>query len=79
MAIWKFRVGRKFFWQQQPRVRKSLFRQAARDMLHQRALRKLGWRPVVVWECETEKLEKLVRLQTRLERTLPAAKDRKCF
>jgi len=58
---------------------KKLNGNAARDMLHQRALRKLGWRPVVVWECETEKLEKLVRLQTRLERTLPAAKDRKCF
>jgi G:T-mismatch repair DNA endonuclease (very short patch repair protein) len=45
--------------------------------LHQRALRKLGWRSIVIWECETEKLKKLVRLQTRLERILSAAKDRK--
>jgi DNA mismatch endonuclease, patch repair protein len=27
---------------------------AERDQQHQRALRKIGWRPVVVWECETE-------------------------
>jgi DNA mismatch endonuclease, patch repair protein len=26
----------------------------ARDKLHQRALRKLGWRVIVIWECETE-------------------------
>jgi hypothetical protein len=34
-------------------------------------------RPVVIWECQTEKLEKLARLQVKLERTLSAAKDRK--
>lgn len=27
---------------------------AARDKLHQKALKKLGWRTVVVWECETD-------------------------
>jgi len=27
---------------------------AARDKLHQRALRKLGWRVILVWECETK-------------------------
>src|SRR5438105_5802498 len=26
---------------------------AARDKLHRRALRKLGWRVMVVWECQT--------------------------
>jgi hypothetical protein len=26
---------------------------AARDKVHQRALRKLGWRVIVFWECET--------------------------
>jgi DNA mismatch endonuclease (patch repair protein) len=56
---------------------KKLEGNAARDKLHQRALRKLGWRSIVIWECETEKLKKLVRLQTRLERILSAAKDRK--
>lgn len=28
---------------------------AARDILHARALRKLGWHVVVVWECQTKK------------------------
>jgi G:T-mismatch repair DNA endonuclease (very short patch repair protein) len=27
---------------------------AARDQLHQAALRKLGWRVLVIWECEAE-------------------------
>jgi len=49
---------------------------AMRDKLHQRALRELGWRPMVIWECETEKPEKLARLQTRLEQTLSATKKR---
>ena len=56
---------------------KKLEGNAARDKLHQRALRKLGWRSLVIWECQTEKLEKLARLQTRLERTLSAAKEPK--
>lgn len=34
---------------------------AARDKLHQRALRKLGWRTIVVWECKAESLDKLKR------------------
>jgi DNA mismatch endonuclease, patch repair protein len=56
---------------------KKLNGNAARDRLHQRALRKLGWRPIVIWECQTEKPEKLARLRAKLERTLSAAKDRK--
>src|SRR5215831_3230897 len=28
---------------------------AARDLIHAKALRKLGWKVFVVWECETEK------------------------
>jgi DNA mismatch endonuclease (patch repair protein) len=36
---------------------------AARDKLHQRALRKLGWNTVVIWECDVEKPQ-------RLEKTL---------
>jgi G:T-mismatch repair DNA endonuclease (very short patch repair protein) len=27
---------------------------AARDKLHQAALKKLGWRMIVIWECEAE-------------------------
>ena len=34
---------------------------AARDKLVRRALRKLGWRSLVVWECELHNLEKLSR------------------
>ncbi|HKW29328.1 MAG TPA: hypothetical protein VJT54_08340 [Verrucomicrobiae bacterium] len=56
---------------------KKLEGNAARDKLHQRALRKLGWRPIVIWECETEKPKKLARLHAKLERILSAAKERK--
>ena len=31
----------------------------ARDRVKMRALRKLGWRVVVIWECETERVEGL--------------------
>jgi DNA mismatch endonuclease (patch repair protein) len=37
---------------------------ATRDKLHQRALRQLGWRVLIVWECETKKLAKL---ETRIK------------
>jgi G:T-mismatch repair DNA endonuclease (very short patch repair protein) len=53
---------------------KKLNGNAARDQLHQRALRQLGWHPVVIWECQTEKPGKLARLQTRLKQTLSAAR-----
>ena len=43
---------------------------AARDQLHQRALRQLGWRTLVVWECETEKLELLQRVEKKLLKAL---------
>lgn len=39
---------------------------AARDKVRVRALRKLGWRVVVVWECETEKAGFAERLAKRL-------------
>lgn len=39
---------------------------AARDRLHQRALRRLGWKVVVVWECETERAGFSARLEERL-------------
>jgi DNA mismatch endonuclease, patch repair protein len=50
---------------------------AARDKLQQRALRALGWRVIVVWECEIEKPGKLERLRTRLERVVSTATERK--
>lgn len=42
---------------------------AARDVVHAHALRKLGWKVVVVWECQTEKArfpEKLTRQLAKL-------------
>src|SRR5438270_13970584 len=42
---------------------------AARDRVHTKALRKLGWQVFVVWECETERprlAEKLARQFSRV-------------
>jgi len=47
---------------------KKLNGNAARDKLHQRALRKLGWRPMVIWECQTEKPKTLTRLSRKLSK-----------
>jgi DNA mismatch endonuclease (patch repair protein) len=43
---------------------------AARDKLHRRNLKKLGWRVIVIWECETEKVEGIQRLQKQVVRLL---------
>jgi len=43
---------------------------AKRDRSHRRALRKLGWRVVVVWECETEQAGALQRLGQTLAEVL---------
>ncbi|MEO7300855.1 MAG: very short patch repair endonuclease [Verrucomicrobiota bacterium] len=40
---------------------------AARDKLHQRALRKLGWRVIVVWECRAS--DAIPRIINRLNKT----------
>src|SRR6266571_2124689 len=45
---------------------KKLEGNAARDKVHQRALRKLGWRSIIVWECQTEKTKALERLNRKL-------------
>jgi DNA mismatch endonuclease (patch repair protein) len=53
---------------------KKLEGNAARDKLHQRALRKLGWKLVVVWECETENPDRLERtIANRLLKIGPKA------
>ena len=39
----------------------------ARDRRHLAALRRTGWHPLVVWECETRRPDRLAR---RLHRTL---------
>lgn len=41
-----------------------------RDRRNQRALRKMGWKVLVVWECETKKEESLRRLTSRLRKQL---------
>lgn len=56
-----------------PKTRREWWRaklegNAARDKRNQTALRRAGWRVLTVWECETEKPEKLTR---RLERAIP--------
>ena len=48
------------FWQD------KLEGNAARDLRHRAALRKLGWRVAVIWECETKQPEKLARRLARL-------------
>jgi DNA mismatch endonuclease, patch repair protein len=47
----------------------KLQRNAARDELVGRALRRAGWRVLVVWECQTRR-EKLARLEARITKFL---------
>lgn len=42
----------------------------ARDRVHAATLKKLGWRVIVVWECETEKPDWQNRLAARVARIL---------
>src|SRR6266536_4778676 len=51
---------------------KKLEGNAVRDKIHQRALRKLGWRSVIVWECQTEKPKTLEQLSRKLAKLLGA-------
>jgi DNA mismatch endonuclease (patch repair protein) len=43
---------------------------ARRDKSNKRALTKLGWRVLVVWECEAERADELRKKITRLDREL---------
>ncbi|MFH1288135.1 MAG: DNA mismatch endonuclease Vsr [bacterium] len=38
-----------------------------RDLRHRRALKKLGWKTIIIWECELDKEEKL---KNRIKRLL---------
>ncbi len=49
---------------------KKLEGNATRDKLHQRALCKLGWRPIVIWECQTERPKTLARLSRKLSQLI---------
>lgn len=68
------------FWHRHPRCRyaytpksrkafwtRKFESNVARDKVVRRELRKLGWKVIIVWECQTRDLEKLAR---RLEREL---------
>lgn len=41
-----------------------------RDRRNQRALRKLGWKVIVVWECETKKPEEIDKVANRIAKSL---------
>jgi DNA mismatch endonuclease (patch repair protein) len=54
-----------------PRTRKEFWHQkfqatVRRDAAAIRALRKLGWRPVIVWECEVAHSSRILRKVKRL-------------
>jgi DNA mismatch endonuclease (patch repair protein) len=44
----------------------KLTRNAERDATTKTALRRLGWRVLTVWECETKKPDQLLKRLTRL-------------
>lgn len=44
-----------------------------RDKKNRARLRRLGWKPIVIWECETKNAKKL---ESRLTRTLNSRIDR---
>src|ERR1051325_7053761 len=48
---------------------KKLEGNAARDKINRQALRKLGWRSFVIWECETEDPQNLDTLVKRFVRS----------
>jgi DNA mismatch endonuclease (patch repair protein) len=56
---------------------KKLNGNAARDKLHQHALRKLGWRTIVIWECQTEKPSKIERLRVTFLKPVSSANERR--
>ncbi len=44
--------------------RNKIERNVSRDIANVKALQALGWRPEIVWECETRKVEELeIRLK----------------
>ena len=49
-----------------PRSSSAPLLNAARDKRHAGALRRLGWRVITVWECQTEKPEHLLKRLLRI-------------
>jgi len=56
--------------------RAKIGRNMARDKASLSALKKLGWKPVVIWECKTRDAEPLARLIVRKLQPGPAPKTR---
>ncbi|MHB8447141.1 MAG: very short patch repair endonuclease [Rudaea sp.] len=42
-----------------------------RDAKHRTKLKRIGWRPIVIWECETRKLHKLSSLVNCIRQVAP--------
>lgn len=61
---------RRDFWVQ------KLEANAMRDRVHARALKTLGWRVVVIWECQTEKPALEKQLGRRLKESTSGHADR---
>lgn len=55
----KSRVG---FWAEKFEKNKE------RDRRKMSQLRKSGWRPIVIWQCETEDVERMSRILRRIDR-----------
>ncbi len=51
----------------------KLARNVMRDVASAKALRRLSWKPVVIWECETKDAKKLSRLIARKVGNIPPA------
>lgn len=60
-------TANRLFWET------KLARNTQRDAQNQRALRRLGWRVLTVWECETKNPDKLLRRLARLLPPVPPA------
>lgn len=71
------------FWHQHPGCRHAripgsnqnywhpkLERTVSRDSANDRALRKLGWQLVEVWECDLDTKEKVAKVSRRIQRRL---------
>jgi DNA mismatch endonuclease, patch repair protein len=51
--------------------RPKLLANVQRDRKYRRSLRQIGWKPLIIWECQTQKPERLrERLQRKLNSTI---------
>ncbi|HEV8573574.1 MAG TPA: very short patch repair endonuclease [Dehalococcoidia bacterium] len=60
-----------------PYWREKLTRNKARDRRTERALRRLGWRVLVVWECQVGRLDLGARLRAFLDLRQTGSMDRR--